>query len=1179
MTEREPTLRFRDDARRLLQRARRRVLARGAAQAAAGIALLTAWCALLLGWPAVAPTAARAAAAVVWWLGCAWLIADLVAAPLADLGGLARFCDRVDRTAGCGNRLVAAEEAARRPDRWRASPVATELAGRVIAAAGRDLAGLDPARASGLPPLRAAVVRWLLVVAALALGGALAGPVLERGVLRLARPDLDFGPAPPSGLFLEAAEVRIVSGADARLAAVDFGSSTLPVACEVRSEHGAWRAVGADPVPTAAPGPGRRFAARLAGVRDDLIYRFRRGAFTTAEGRLRVLHPPLPLALSLSVTPPAYTGLPAQEHPLAPSRLEVPVGSRLEWRGRANHDVAQAAMVTAEGDSLPWSAAGDEFHGGLTVAGPLSWRLRLRDVSGLVGLSDAPHEIAVRPDRVPVAELARAGGGADLPGDGRMSLVARAEDDYGLAGLDLLLRREDPAAPLDTAWARLPVLAARDAPVRVEVQGGAAALTATPAGVATPERLACALDLDVSQLEFVPGQTLALLLEAADNRRPGPPGRGRSRVLRFTLPSAAELLADHQQGEQQRLEDLAELQRQGGDLRDELARLERELKKDPLPDFARRQEIDEALARQKALQSGLEDLTDRLRQDLDRLAASNLASVELVERLDQVAELMDEIRDENLDRLRDQLQDAMSQLEEREVQESVADVARRQQEFLDRLERAAALLEQMKREQEMTALTAQLEQMMREQSQLMDAERDAEAAARQEALSEAVRELERQLEEALAELDAKAPRDDASADPSTAEQPPAGESPSTEAMREALEAALKELEQGDLEEALREAAGSLKSPDAPPPGSPSQQEAMRRLASLYNVLLQGQQAMQMAMQNFAGESMRRLAFDLLEISRRQETLAASIPADLRDVRAPQLARDQKRLLRATAALRGRLEAALGTSGAIPFRTLQQLDKLVEGMQPVVASLDAGWGQPARDGARNSLGQINQLVMNLLTSAQMAGGGGSGAMSMPMPSLSRSLEQMAREQAGLNGLTEQLRRQMGERGMSQQMRAQMQRLQSGQQGVARGMGEAAEAQREAPEGERILGDLRELARELEGVANSLAAGEIDEQTLQRQERILGRMLDARNSVRKRDFSRRRESRAAEEVMARQQGGDGADPAESPLAPWRLRAEQLDRVPAEYRDLVRRYFETLPGLDAQRGPDGAAAEVRP
>ncbi|NTV04683.1 hypothetical protein HGA89_07245, partial [bacterium] len=543
------------------------------------------------------------------------------------------------------------------------------------------------------------------------------------------------------------------------------------------------------------------------------------------------------------------------------------------------------------------------------------------------------------------------------------------------------------------------------------------------------------------------------------------------------------------------------------------------------------------------------------------------ASVELVERLDQVAALMDEIRDENLERLREQLQDAMSRLGEREVQDAVADVARRQQEFLDRLERAASLLEQMKREQEMAALTAELEQMMREQSQLMEGERDAESAARQQALSEAVRELEQKLRDALAELGGEKTAADGSAPPP--EPAPAGEPPSAEAMREALEAALAELEAGDLQEALREAAGSLKSPSGPPPGSASQQEAMRRLASLYNVLLQGQQAMQMAMQNFAGEAMRRLAFDLLEISRRQEALAASIPADLRDVRAPHLARDQKRLLRATAALRGRLETALGSSGAIPFRVLQQLDKLVEGMQPVVASLDAGWGQPARDGARGSLGQINQLVMNLLTSAQMAGGGGGGAMSMPMPSLSQRLEQMAREQAGLNGLTEQLRRQLGERGLSQQMRAQMQRLQSGQQGVARGMGEAAELQRDAPEGDRILGDLRDLARDLEGVAASLAAGEIDEATLQRQERILGRMLDARNSVRKRDFSRRRESRAAEEVLARQQGGDGADPAPADGSPWRLRAEQLDRVPAEYRDVVRRYFETLQEIDARRG----------
>lgn len=1178
MTERDSALRFRDDARRLLQRARRLVLARGATQAAAGIALLTAWCALLLGWPAAAPAVVKTATVAVWWLGCAWLIADLVAAPLADLGGLARFCDRADRAAGCGNRLVAAEEALRRPDRWRASPVAAELAGRVLAAAGRDLAGLDPARASGLPPLRTAAARVAAVAGLLVLGYALTGPVLERGLIRLARPDLDDGSRSPSGLFLESAEVRVVSGAEARLAAVDFGSSDLPVACEVRGERGGWREVEAAAEPATSTAPGRRFAARLAGVRDDLVYRFRRGSFTTAEGRLRVLQPPLPLELSLQVDPPAYTGLPSHRHPLAPARLEVPAGSRLQWDGRANHDVARAAMVTSSGDTLAWSAAGMEFHGGLTVVEPFSWRLWLRDAAGLVGFTDAPHEIVVLADRAPDAELTRTGGGDDLPGDGRLVLAARAQDDYGIAGLDLLLRREDPAAPQDTAWIRLPVLAALAAPVRADLDGDAARLTATPSGAPAPGSVACGLDLDVSQLVFVPGQTLALQLEAADNRRPGPPGRGRSRILRFTLPSAAELLADHQQGEQQRLEDLAELQRRGGDLRDELARLERELKKDPSPDFARRQEIDEALARQKALQSGLEDLTDRMREDLDRLAASNLASVELVERLDQVAALMDEIRDENLERLRDQLRDAMSQLGEREIQESVADVARRQQEFLDRLERAATLLEQMKREQEMAAMTARLEQMMREQSQLMQGERDVEAAARQEALSEAVRELEEQLREALAELAAKPPGD--ASDPSSPSQPQAGETPSDEAMREALEAALEEMERGDLQEALRDAANSLKSPAEAPQSSPSQQEAMRRLASLYNVLLQGQQAMQMAMQNYAGEAMRRLAFDLLEISRRQEALAASIPADLRDVRAPQLARDQKRLLRATAALRGRLESALGSSGAIPFRTLQQLDKIVEGMQPVVASLDAGWGLPARDGARGSLGQINQLVMNLLTSAQMAGGGG-GGMSMPMPtaSLSQQLEKMAREQAGLNGLTEQLRRQMGERGMSQQTRAQMQRLQSDQQGVARGMGEAAEAQRSTPEGERILGDLRELARDLEGVASSLAAGEIDEQTLQRQERILGRMLDARNSVRKRDFSRRRESRAAEEVLARQQGGEVAEPSEPSDAPWRLRAEQLDRVPAEYRDLVRRYFETLQGLDARREPGGAAAEVLP
>ena len=78
-----------------------------------------------------------------------------------------------------------------------------------------------------------------------------------------------------------------------------------------------------------------------------------------------------------------------------------------------------------------------------------------------------------------------------------------------------------------------------------------------------------------------------------------------------------------------------------------------------------------------------------------------------------------------------------------------------------------------------------------------------------------------------------------------------------------------------------------------------------------------------------------------------------------------------------------------------------------------------------------------------------------------------------------------------------------------------------------------------------------------------ERILSRMLDARNSGRRRDYSTRRESKTASRLYDRQEGREGAvDDADDQR--FRLRYQPLEKAPLEYRDLVRRYFTALDSL---------------
>jgi hypothetical protein len=984
---------------------------------------------------------------------------------------------------------------------------------------------------------------------------------------------------PTSGLYLEHDKAEVLARETYQLVAIDFGTPLSDVICEVRPEHGSWRQVNVRPDSTGTMQPFRRYAAELKDVTEDLRYRFRRDGMVTPVGVLNVLHPPLLTSLDLNVAPPAYTMLAPRYYPSSPSEIQVPLGSRLTWRGRANGPLASATMIDAHQDSLPWSVHADSAGMSLVVNEDLNWTLHLKDARGIASETPIVRTVQVVPDAAPSIRLRSVTADGFIPGDGIVRLDLMAEDDYGLSRLDILVRRSGTwDAPSDTTW------------TKVQLNGSAVVSASTPDGLISvttdqsegqpggPRRV-LALTLDGSDFQLMPGDVMMMAAEATDNRQPGPQMTTRSRIIRLALPSAADLLTEQVTDEADRLDGLDELRQRSDDLRDQMAQLEREMKKDPDLDFARRQELEDALNRQQAMQGELEELTSDLRQDMNNLMDHNASSMELVDRMERVAELLEEVMNEELAELQQQLRDAMDELSEKEIRDAMAEVAKNQEDFLERLDRAIAQLEELKREQEMASMTSAIEEMLRDQQALMDQEttESQSEADQQRALADEAEALREQLQKALEELEK-----DQSAEPS----------PASDAMEDALREALEKMKESDPEESMREAAEQMDSSEQSPPsespsdsesseeqqqsepsepsdsGSESQHEAMRRLASLYHIMMQGQQGMKMAMDQFVADALRTLAFDLLSVSKRQELVTGSIPSDLRDVRAPHLAREQKFVLRGTIALRDQLADVLAKSSQLNFKLLQSLDRVTDQQGESLRYLESGWGTQASQASRRGLGAINSLVVSLLTSAQMSGGGGGGSCSSP--SLSQQLEQMAKEQAGLNGMTEMMRQQMGEGGMSQEMRAQMKRLQGDQQGLAGEMSSAAEQEQSSPDADRLLGDLGELARDMERVADDLGAGTVNEETLRRQERILSRMLDARNSVRRRDFSRRRESEDADRLYQTQQGDDLEAHAEGERDPFQVRRDQVENIPDAYRDLVRRYFKALENLDQDQVP---------
>jgi hypothetical protein len=976
--------------------------------------------------------------------------------------------------------------------------------------------------------------------------------------------------------------------------------------------------------------------SQVANVREDFSWRFRRGSLVSPEQRVTVRHHPLLTNLGVTIQPPEYTGLGEQSLDRLPTWLEVPVGSGLVLQGTTNHPLNVADLEISGQAARSLTISGSEVEGALRVEDSLTFQLALQDSFGLTNLSPLVYEVRAIPDEKPLVQLVRPGDDGLLPLDGILPLGLDATDDYGLTRLELQLRVVDGPEEVEdeTGWTQ--------GTHRVWLEAGPVGGSFTTAwgtvqlearlaeNDGAPLRVEMQVDADIADLDLVPGDVLELRLAAVDNRRPGSGQVSYSRALRLVLPSAADVLANQAEANEERRAELEEARRRGLELGQDLDRLNRELMKNPLPDWARRQEMEEAIARQQRLQEELSRLASELTKDLDRLASGQMTSERMLEKAEEVSSLLNQDPDQSLQDLLERMKQSGEEAPAEEMTRAIREVGQEQKDMARRLDAALAMLNRMEREQEMEGLTALLEQMIRKQQELADLSReladkeaagdpDAESenqeagdqqqgdpqqgdqqqgdqqqgdqeqgdsqqgdqeqgeqqsgdqqegapedsptaeelARRQEALAEELEELEERLEKALAELQEQ-------------QEESGQQSPDSEKMEQALQDALEQLESQKEKGGMKKASEQLSQMD-PGQAAKLQQESLRDLGALYHVILETQQAMQSAMQQNQVSSLRGLAADMLALSTRQEEISLAIPSQLRDVRSLGLTRSQHRLQRSATGVRDRLSGLLEEAPARIMRLLAKLDDLIEEMGHTVQSMEDNRGPVARRDALASLASANRIVIGLLTEAQITSQSSSPGSSGEQQSMAQQLQQMAQEQAKLNGMTDQLRQMLANRGMSQEARSQMKRLGEAQGNLAGQLQELEEEERENVEGERLLGDLGELGRQMESISGEMDDGLVSEETLVRQERILSRLLDARNSVRRRDYTSRRESRTAGELYTDMQGPlDGEDPAAAERS-FRLRYQALEKAPLEYRDLVRRYFAALDSLRAMDDAD--------
>jgi hypothetical protein len=195
------------------------------------------------------------------------------------------------------------------------------------------------------------------------------------------------------------------------------------------------------------------FFTTVDSVTEDLTYWFEAGDDSTRRHPfvLRAVRRPEVVEALASVGPPSYaTGRTPKVVDLTDGPAEVPLGGSVAIHLRVSKPLApQADQTGAEPNAVLRSDGGDtlpltidlrdptQATAWLEVTGDVTLRPELRDEQGFLSRGGPAYTLRALPDRPPTVTVLEPGALSELTPAGSLRLVARAEDDFGIARIDL----------------------------------------------------------------------------------------------------------------------------------------------------------------------------------------------------------------------------------------------------------------------------------------------------------------------------------------------------------------------------------------------------------------------------------------------------------------------------------------------------------------------------------------------------------------------------------------------------------------------------------------------------------------------------------------------------------------------------------------------------------------------
>lgn len=933
---------------------------------------------------------------------------------------------------------------------------------------------------------------------------------------RLLNYSTSFEPPAPFRFIVEPGNKEVVKGETVRLSVRVEGAPQKEITLatkpegQLEYEH---RKLQATPEGT--------FKHELASLKSSTQYFVSSGEVRSDDFMLKVIDRPTVKVLRLQLSFPSYAKLVSRQLDDNAGDVTALKGTRISYTIESNKDLASAALVFNDKNETALSVAGPNATGAVPLQRDRTYHIRLTDKDGINNAEPIEYTLKIIADAYPTTAIELPGRNVDIAENSSLNMLFRIKDDYGFTQLRLahkLIQSQYERPASEYTFVQVPL----------------------PDGTRNEALLPYLWNL--SPLSLVPEDVVSYYVEVFDNDNISGPKSARSEVYTLRLPSLEEVFADLDKAHDASLENMKEALKDAQEAKKELDELQQQRKKNPQKmDWQDQKKAEEVAKKYEQIQKKIDDVNKTIEKMVEEMQKNQVLSKETLEKYQELQQMMEQMNSPEFAEAMKKMQQAMQQLNPEQMKQALQNFQFSEENFRKSIERTMNLLKRIQIEQKLDEAVKRAEQLLKQQEELAKKTEQThpEDKQRLNELSQQQKDLQKQLDQLQKEL--------ADLQKKMEEFP-------TEMPLDEMEQAQQQLEQSQLEQLMEQIAQQMQQQQMQQ-AMQNQKQAMQKMAQFLQQMQQVQKSMQQNQQRQIVNEMRRSLQDLLELSKRQEALKnESQRLEQNSQRFRENAAEQMEVLRDLASVANNMGKLSQKTFSISPEMGKSIGDAMREMNNAMQSLDQRNGQMAGQQQGAAMSSLNEAAsqMQSAMNAMMQGQGGQG---MGMAGLMQRLQQMSGQQQGINQGTQQM-------GMSQQQAAEMARL-AGEQGMVRkSLEQLAKEAAQSGDASKILGDLNKIAQEMREVQTDLAQGNVNPETLRKQDRILSRLLDSQRSARERDFEKKRKAESGTDVARKSPGAIDLTTQEGKN---RLRQDLLKALEEgyakDYEDLIRRYFELL------------------